>query len=259
MTSSERPLILVHGVPDTKALWDGVVAELRETRRDVHAMELPGFGVPLPSGFACTKEAYAAWLAEQAKAIAEAKGPVDIVGHDWGALLTLRVVSLNPDWFASWAISGATLHESYGGHLMARIWATPVLGEIAMALSSPSFVRRVLTRNGMPPDLVEKEVAANSEVMRSAILKLYRSARGLRIHGEWLDELASLPAKGMALWGAHDPYVRVETAKLFAEKQGVPLKIHDGAGHWVVAQQPAWIAKHLHAFWDEQERGGPHA
>src|SRR5436309_42184 len=52
------PAFLVHGVPDTHHLWDKVRARL--ARRDVLAPNLPGFGMPTPTGFRPVKEPYVA-------------------------------------------------------------------------------------------------------------------------------------------------------------------------------------------------------
>src|SRR5262245_44401910 len=93
------PAVLVHGVPDTPALWDGVRAHL--SRTDVLAPNLPGFEHPVPKGFTATKDEYVAWLIGELEAIGE---PVDLVGHDWGSILVQRVVSLRQDLIRTWAV-----------------------------------------------------------------------------------------------------------------------------------------------------------
>jgi len=92
------PAFLVHGVPDTHHLWDKTRERL--SRRDVLAPDLPGFGAPTPPGFRPVKEAYVDWLIDEIARVGE---PVDLVGHDWGALLVQRVVSLRPDLIRTWA------------------------------------------------------------------------------------------------------------------------------------------------------------
>lgn len=94
--------VFVHGVPDTSRVWQGVVARL--PRPDVVTFSLPGFGRPTPDGFDATKEAYVRWLLDE---LAAQPGPIDVVGHDWGALLVVRAVSLTPDRVRSWAVGGA--------------------------------------------------------------------------------------------------------------------------------------------------------
>ena len=78
------PAFLVHGVPDTHHLWDKTRERL--SRRDVLAPDLPGFGASTPPGFRPVKEAYVDWLIDEIARVGE---PVDLVGHDWGALLAI--------------------------------------------------------------------------------------------------------------------------------------------------------------------------
>jgi pimeloyl-ACP methyl ester carboxylesterase len=98
------PAVFVHGVPDTRQVWNAVISRL--DRKDVVTLSLPGFGCPLPAGFGATKEAYVEWLLGQ---LAVIQGSIDLVGHDWGGLLVVRAVSLRPDAVRSWAAGGAPL------------------------------------------------------------------------------------------------------------------------------------------------------
>lgn len=70
--------VFVHGVPETPAVWEPLVAHLEG--RDVALLQMPGFGCPLPDGFEPTMHAYADWLALELSAFDE----VDLVAHDWG-------------------------------------------------------------------------------------------------------------------------------------------------------------------------------
>lgn len=88
------PAVLVHGVPDTERVWSGVIARLQ--RSDVVTRSLPGFGGQAPHGIDAMKEAYADWLLAE---LARQPAPIDVVGHDWGALLVTRAVSLRPQAF----------------------------------------------------------------------------------------------------------------------------------------------------------------
>lgn len=104
------PAILIHGVPDTHRVWDGVRQHL--TRTDVEAWDLPGFGAPLPTGFECSKEEYVTWLIER---LEEVGGPVDLVGHDWGCILAARVASLRPDLVRTWqAVTARSATSTFG-------------------------------------------------------------------------------------------------------------------------------------------------
>jgi pimeloyl-ACP methyl ester carboxylesterase len=243
--------LFIHGVPDSPAIWRPLLAALDLGDTPVAVPALPGFTGALPGGFPATKEAYAVWTVEQAEALFAQHGPIDIVGHDWGALIAQRVAMLRPDLIRSWAVSNAVIDPDYRGHRLARIWNTPVLGELFMALSRPAKLAEGLAAQGMPTDIAEEEAAqwANKD-KRRAILKLYRSAKGLSFEHDWARDIGRLPANGMLVWGAGDPYVELSVAERFAANTGTPLTVIEGAGHWAIAERPHLVGAALIAFWN---------
>lgn len=243
--------LFIHGVPDSPAIWRPLLAALDLGDTPVAVPALPGFTGPLPAGFPATKEAYADWAVGQAETLFVQHGPIDMIGHDWGALIAQRVAMLRPDLLRSWAISNAVIDPDYRGHRLARIWNTPVLGEIFMALSKPAALARGLAGQGMPADIAEEEAAQwASKDKRRAILRLYRSAKGLNFEHDWARDLGKLPASGALIWGADDPYVELSVAQRFAAKTGMPLTVIEDAGHWAIAERPAEVAAALIAFWN---------
>ncbi len=240
-------ILLVHGVPDTPALWNPLIAALGLKPGDWAAPAMPGFGTAVPSGFSCTKDAYADWLIAELEKVGR---PVHIVGHDWGALLALRAACLRPDLIASWSVTNAVIAPEYRGHENARIWATPLLGELSMlAIRNKSRLENALVGGGMPASLAKGEVPHIDKVMRQSILKLYRSANGLRFEGPWVDDLAKLPRKGQVFWGATDVFVRLAVAERFARKWDFPLHVEQGAGHWACYERASQFANILKAHW----------
>ncbi len=97
--------VFVHGVPETGAVWGDLLAALDERGvDDIAVLSPPGFGAPIPAGFACTAREYAAWLIGELEAIGE---PVDLVGHDWGAGHTYAVAADRPDLLRTWLPTAA--------------------------------------------------------------------------------------------------------------------------------------------------------
>lgn len=246
--------LFLHGVPDSPLIWQPLLAELDLGDTPVAVPALPGFTGPLPAGFPATKDAYADWAVGQAETLFAAHGPIDIVGHDWGALIAQRVAMLRPDLLRSWAISNAVIEPAYRGHRIARIWNTPILGEIFMAMSKPDKLAEGLAAQGMPADIARDEAAqwANRD-KRRAILKLYRSAKGLSFAHDWALDIPRLPARGTLIWGANDPYVGLSVARRYAADTGTPLTVVEGAGHWAIAERPAAVAEALKIFWSHSE------
>jgi pimeloyl-ACP methyl ester carboxylesterase len=70
--------VFVHGVPETAVVWDGLTGRSGRLFRGAHAARLRY----LPAGFTPAKDQYASWLMDELKKI---KGPIDLIGHDWGA------------------------------------------------------------------------------------------------------------------------------------------------------------------------------
>src|SRR6516162_3276790 len=139
------PLVFVHGVPDTHRVWHPVLTRIR--RSDAVALSLPGFGTAVPKGFGSTKEEYVAWLTNTLENLSE---PSDLVGHDWGSLLVVRVASTRPDLVRSWVGGAAPVSRDYVWHSAARAWQTPQIGESQMAALTEPAARQFLMAQGVP-------------------------------------------------------------------------------------------------------------
>ena len=240
----------LHGVPDSPAIWGPLLAALDLGETPVAAPAMPGFSSPLLAGFTATKEAYADWAIGEVERLFNAHGPVDLVGHDWGAIIVQRVATVRPDLVRSWVLSNAVIDPDYRGHRVARIWNTPLLGELFMAISAPKKLAQSLIAQGVPAAVAAEEAAqwANKD-KRRAILKLYRSANGLNFGADWAQGLDRLQGPGALVWGEGDPYVDLSVAERAAARHGVALHRIAGAGHWAIAERPGEVAAALKDFW----------
>lgn len=236
------PAVFVHGVPDTPGVWRPTLARL--SRKDVVALRLPGFGCALPPGFVPSKESYAAWLVD---ALGKIAGPIDLVGHDWGALLCYRAVSLEPKLVRSWVAGGAPLHPDYVWHDMAQAWQTPSVGEEVMKQLTPAAMAPGLMAQGQPKEVAEESANAMDDTMKSAILALYRSA--VNVGREWFDDLKRISAPGLVIFGERDPYVDRRFGEKLAAHVGARFALIKDCGHWWEAERPAETAAALEAFW----------
>ncbi len=239
--------IFIHGVPDTPAMWQPLLEALDIGGADYLAPALPGFSSSVPAGFTSTKDEYLGWLVELIEEEHARSGPVDLVGHDWGAGLCQRAAIERPDLIRSWTLINAVIVSGYKWHIAARIVQTPVLGELALAAVSKWATRQMLHKAGMQIDLATHEAAQMNKDMKRAILRLYRSAKNTE---DWVDGLENLPAKGLVIWGDQDPYVGIKHARRFCDEYDFPLHIEEGAGHWAVCERPVSIAARLREHWD---------
>jgi len=236
------PVILVHGVPDTHRLWDPLRSHLR--RSDVVAVSLPGFGVPVPSGFAATKEAYVEWLIADIERLGD---PVDLVGHDWGALLVQRVVSLRPDLIRTWACGDGPVDVDYVWHDLAQQWQTAGVGEQIMAMMTPEALAEGLAAAGIPRAVAQQTARYLDATMKDCILRLYRSA--VHVGAQWQPDLEKVTRPALILWAKDDPYVSPVFAERLAARVRGELVLFEGCGHWWPVERPAEAAAALERFW----------
>lgn len=241
------PAVFVHGVPDTSVLWDPVRSHLG--RADVVALGLPGFSTAVPAGFDATKEAYVDWLVDRIEALGE---PVDLVGHDWGAMLVLRVASMRPDLIRTLATGSGPVDVEYEWHAMAQAWQTPGVGEqlVDAWLDTPEAERTAgMAAAGCPDELAALESRHLDRTMADCILALYRSA--VDVGAEWQPDIEAMPSRpALVLWGRDDPFVAPEVGQRIAERLDAKLVIFDGCGHWWPWERAPKTAVALVELWE---------
>ena len=238
--------VFVHGVPETPAVWNGLLAAAG--RPDSVAVALPGFDGVRPEGFGATMEEYAAWLVAQLERLDD---PADLVGHDWGGGLVVRVVSTRPELARSWVTDAAGIGDpGFEWHDLARIWQTPQAGEDFwdQQLAAPVQERAGVFRAFGEPAEPALDLAAHlSLTMADCILDLYRSA--VDVGRQWGPDFAAIPAPGLVIIPGEDPFLSAAPAARAAARAGARTVAHDGLGHWWMLQDPARTAAVLREFW----------
>jgi pimeloyl-ACP methyl ester carboxylesterase len=241
-------VILVHGVPTTARLWDGVIMHLDGSRRVV-AVDLPGFAEPPPPGWVATKDSYAAWLLQKVETIAIEDGPVHLVGHDWGCLLACRVASLRPDLLRSLTFGNGPIDEHWPLHSLWREWNVPGAGERWMAELDVDAVAVALAQGGMT-EVMLRALPWRHQWNRDVTLNLYRSATN--VGREWAADLARIVIPSMALWGGLDLIVPIEIGRRMAARMGAEV-VGLSASHFWPAELPAIAARELQRHWTRAE------
>lgn len=237
------PAVLVHGVPDTHRIWDTVRPHLE--RKDVITVDLPGFGNPLPSDFRSTKEEYLDWLVHR---IAEIGEPVDLVGHDWGSLLTGRLASIRPELVRTWTGISGPIDPEFPWHYLAKIWQTPGEGEQWMQdLDLEEFAAKLIEAQ-MPKDPANEAVRHMDATMRASILALYRSA--IDVGAEWKPGLSNMTAPALVIWGLDDPFLPHRFADELGNASQARAVVKLRSSHWPMNERAADVARELEAHWN---------
>lgn len=245
------PVLLLHGNPDSSEMWAGVMERL-EGRWRCLAPDLPGFGhSQAPETFDCELETMARWVDGFLDALAVTE-PVHLVVHDFGGPYGLAWAVRHPERVRSLAISNTIFFPDYKWHRWARVWRTPVLGELSMlGMSWPVFRGAILKGSRKLSEArIRRMYQLQSGPMKAMVLRLYRAMDPHKLKG-WDKKLLELTARVPAwvLWGEHDPYIGGQ----FAERFGAERVIrYAESGHWAPAEVPEEFAAHLAELFTRQ-------
>jgi pimeloyl-ACP methyl ester carboxylesterase len=236
LSDAAVPLYL-HGVPNNSDDWLGFLG-----RTGGIAPDLPGFGRSgKPGSLSYTIGEYDSFIERFLDQLGV--GRVSLVMHDWGCV-GLAFAQRLPERVERIAmIDTVPFLPGYRWHRTARIWRTPVLGELAMGTTN-RFVLRQLSREGnatpgpMPDEWIDSVIDHFDQGTQRAILRLYRSSPPdvLAAAGAGLGRL-HVPA--LVMWGMKDPYIPGrfggEYARALPDAELVELP---DAGHWPWLDRP---------------------
>lgn len=236
-----EPLVLIHGLATTSAIWCHTVPRLAAARYVV-TLDVPGFGGSAAVGRGFDLRAVATQIARQlcASGVPE---PYRLVGHSMGAAVALTLAAHETD-----AVSGVVLVSPAGLRPIPFV-AAAVLGVAAelyipmrrqaAPLAAWSWGRRLLMAGG-----VVDGAALEPEVVR----QLLGASRGARRIGPALsavasadmrDLLARLPMPVGAVWGRGDCVIPPGGAHTVRRlRPDAPCEVIDGAGHIAMVEQP---------------------
>jgi pimeloyl-ACP methyl ester carboxylesterase len=240
--------VFVHGNPETTAVWEPLLPALQaQGVSDIVTVSPPGFGAPVPQGFAGDRIAYRDWLIGEIEKIGH---PVDLLGHDWGAGHTYAVAAARPDLLRSWAADCAGLvHPSYEWHPAAQVWQREGEGEASIAQIVKMSGDELTSLFGVPAGLSPIMAKNLDETMGASILSLYRSAAQPAMR-ELADELAAASRRpALLIHATEDPYVPPDLVFDVADRTGARILTLHGRKHWWMWEDPEGVAQSLTDFW----------
>jgi pimeloyl-ACP methyl ester carboxylesterase len=227
--------VFVHGVPTHSEDW---MPFLEVMEGPAIALDLPGFGRserPHQRDFEYSMHGYARHFTR----FLEEMGVDEhsLVVHDWGSVGLISAQE-RPDRLRRLVVINAVpLFPGYRWHRTARVWRTPLLGELSTRIRSRRLLdwglresRGDWTRH--EPAFVDLIFDHIDRGTWRAILSLYRRAPEdeLAAAGEGLGSLA---APALVVWGMRDRYLPPRFGRDWADRlPSAELVELPEAGHW---------------------------
>jgi pimeloyl-ACP methyl ester carboxylesterase len=166
--------------------------------------------------------------------------PVILTGHDVGGALAQVAACHDPDGVDSMVLINSACLMSPLRELPLRPWGIPLKRAVR---------RMVEDSRGLSPE-------HRRELLRHAPVPVFeaiaRSWPGPLERQYWRDRLMGLAQPVLMLWGSRDelnpPEAAAEMIREFPESY---FHQHDELGHWPILEEPAWVSRHIRAFYAE--------
>lgn len=230
------PVVLLHGFPDTHAIWRRQIPALAAAGFRVIAPDLRGYGKTDMPG---ETSAYAIeFLADDVLRLMDALGidQATVVGHDWGALIGWHLAMHAPQRvprYAALSVGHPKAIAKAGLGQKLRFWymgvfVTPVLAEGLLKAGNWAALRK-MSRSREQQQLWIDALSPPGRL--TAALNYYRA--NLKPSGARRWKPVDVPVLGV--WSEHDPALgerqMQDTGKLC--RAGFHYARIDGVGHWM--------------------------
>jgi pimeloyl-ACP methyl ester carboxylesterase len=245
-------VVFIHGNPGSCDDWEPLAGAVGAVGPRAVAFDLPDFGETIaPAGFEHSAPGYAAFVEAALAALGIER--VHLVLHDFGGPIGLTWATTNAERIASITLIDIGILPGYKWHRLARIWRTPVLGELFQATATRAAFRFLVDRDeprGLPRPFVERMYDHYDRRTKRAVLKLYRATDAPGAPDPQLvAALKRADPPALVIWGGGDAYLSssyAERQREFLARAEVHVLPH--SGHWPFADDPAEVERLLLDF-----------
>lgn len=241
--------MLIHGIPTWGYLWHQQIPALAENHR-VLVPDLLGFG------FSDKRDRFDRSIARQAEVIdrwMDAIGieQADIVAHDIGGGVALRLATLFPQRVHKLCVLNAICYDSWPIELMLQT-GHPEANRKMSATTAIKVLRQALKQGfSHSPDgaLLDGLLAPyRTEVGKLSLIR-NASALNTNLTTEITSRLPEISVPVLILWGEDDKFQLVKYGKRLAwDIPGARLVHIADARHFVMLDQPEQVTGHLVEF-----------
>jgi pimeloyl-ACP methyl ester carboxylesterase len=244
VTGEGRPVVLLHGFPDSGRLWRHQVTALAGAGFRVIVPDLRGYG---RSDKPADVDAYSLlYIAGDVIAVLDHLGvpQAHVVGHDWGAAVAWGIGSLIPDrvdHLVALSVGHPSSFRSAGLAQREKSWYMLLFQFTGIAeqwLSNDGWANFREWGNHPDADAVIAELEANGSLTPG--LNWYRANIPPQ---SWVDPPLVLPpvaAPTMGVWSSGDMALTEQQMTASAEHVKGPWRYEriEGAGHWMPLEAP---------------------
>ena len=238
------PVVFVHGIPTSPALWRHVLPQVRGGR--CLAFEMVGYGNSIPAGrnrdisMARQADYLLGWLEQLGVERAV------LVGHDLGGGVVQIAAVRQPQRCAGLVLANSIAYDSWPiPSVRALRAARPVTGRLPMP-AFKALVGSLLARGHDDPAIARESLSVHLEPYRR-----HGGAAALAWQIRWLrtadtlqvaERLRELQVPARVVWGAADPFQKLPYGQRLAWDLRTELWPIEGGRHFVPEDHPERLA-----------------
>jgi len=253
--TSKEPVILLHGFPESSAMWQGLMETLGEEGYRCFAPDQRGYSPGArPKDLASYRYEN---LVSDVSALADILGleKFHLIGHDWGSVVGWAALGTFPDRIGSWTAMSVPHIEAFASAIASdedQRRRSRYLGFFMVSEEPERFFRaddyaalRELYAS-IPPRQVEEYLEMFSEPgAMTAALNWYRSNPSL-LKVEKASSFGPVWHPTLMIWGTTDMAVgRVAVEGSKGYMRGRYRLVELDAGHWLVQERPERVREEV--------------
>ena len=249
-SGSGVPVVLVHGLPTSPALWRHVTPHLPGRR--LLAFEMTGYGESIPAGkgrdlsLSAQADRLLAWLQhlDVPRAV--------LAGHDLGGGVVHIAAVRRPEACAGLLVCDGVGYDAFpipSVKAVQTMW--PVVSRLPAAALAPGLAGAMA--RGHDDLAVAREsfgVHFRPYAEHGGGAALARQTRPLDVRDTLSvqDALPTLDVPARIVWGARDPFLPVRVGERFARDLRAPLRRIEGGRHFTPEDSPEIVAQEVEAL-----------
>lgn len=256
------PVVMLHGIPTSPALWRHVIGQLPNAR--CLAWELVGHGESIPEGrgrdisLGAQADYLAAWIDQLGLR------PVVLAGHDLGGGIAQLAAASYPGLCAGLFLTNCVGYDNWPVPSVAAMRATRAAVRYMPNAAFKQMLRTFFLRGHTTWAAAEEALGEHwpPYARHGGAAAFARQIAALRRRDTLAvaDDLPTLGVPARIAWGADDHFLKISYGERFAQDLSAPLRRIESGKHFTPEDYPEVIAEEIGALLATvQERAAPRA
>ncbi len=254
------PLVLIHGIPTSPALWRHVIPKIEDAR--CLAFEMLGYGNSMSEG-----KGRDISVAHQADYIAIWLNGLGIkhavfAGHDLGGGVVQNIAIRYPALCTGIFLANSICYDSWPLPALLTMERLLPLVRPLPRLIAKQAVRTLMYRGHDSFRQARKSLRVHWRpyACGEGAQALIRQVKSLAVQDTLClaEDLRKITVPSRVLWGAADPIQKIGFGERLAQDLNVPLRQIDGGKHFTPEDHPDIVAEEINQLLREVEQAWPH-